>query len=265
MMPRILFAVIAVFWVVMNVLLWRTEFGSYGGQISVPPQLVWQKVLTAPDASALTIYQNGHRIGFCEFSTSVERAMAAMDDDNPPPEGLVSKNGYKIHVDGNVSLGDITNRMRFDGFLQFSSAKTWREIYLRLTVRGRGVEVHSLAAEKTVNFQVFNDGGHFERVITFADLQNPNALLNQLGGAADGSPLGYLELPVLPSSLAGEGLHWEARRDRMLIGHEPVSTYRLETQVLGNPVVIYTSSLGEILRVELPGGVTAALDEWTKQ
>jgi hypothetical protein len=48
------------------------------------------------------------------------------------------------------------------------------------------------------------------------------------------------------------------------IGHEQVTAYRLETSVLDHPVVIYVSSLGEILRVELPGGVTALLDEWNK-
>ena len=49
-----------------------------------------------------------------------------------------------------------------------------------------------------------------------------------------------------------------------MIGREPVSVYRLETQVLQNKIVIYVSTLGEILRVELPGGITAALDDWNK-
>jgi hypothetical protein len=48
------------------------------------------------------------------------------------------------------------------------------------------------------------------------------------------------------------------------IGQEPVSVYRLETRVFDHPIVIYTSTLGEILRVEVPGGLTATLDEWSK-
>ena len=48
------------------------------------------------------------------------------------------------------------------------------------------------------------------------------------------------------------------------MGREPVSAYRLETRVLDHPVVIDVSTLGEILRIELPGGLTATLDEWSK-
>jgi len=40
-----------------------------------------------------------------------------------------------------------------------------------------------------------------------------------------------------------------------------VSAYRLETRVLAHPIVVYVSTLGEILRVELPGGITTTLDE----
>ena len=53
--------------------------------------------------------------GFCEFSTSVEQEMAKLDEDRPPPEGLVARAGYQIRLDGNISLGDFTNRVRFDG------------------------------------------------------------------------------------------------------------------------------------------------------
>jgi hypothetical protein len=59
-------------------------------------------------------------------------------------------------------------------------------------------------------------------------------------------------------------VNWEAHRDRLTIGHEPVTAYCLETRVLDHPIVLYVSTLGEILRVELPGGMTAALDEWNK-
>jgi hypothetical protein len=48
------------------------------------------------------------------------------------------------------------------------------------------------------------------------------------------------------------------------MGREAVSAYRLETRVLDYPIVIDVSTLGEILRVELPGGVTGTLDEWSK-
>ena len=122
MIPRVTFLSIAAFWVAMNVLLWRAEYGSRGSGIPVPVDLVWRKILTAPDASSLTVYQDGQKTGFCEFSTSVEQAMAALDEDKPPPEGIVARAGYQIRFDGNVSLGEFTNRLNFDGRIQFSSA-----------------------------------------------------------------------------------------------------------------------------------------------
>ena len=61
-------------------------------------------------------------MGYCEFSTGVGQQMAALDEDRPPPEGLVARAGYQIHLAGNVALGDFTNRLKFDGARPFSTA-----------------------------------------------------------------------------------------------------------------------------------------------
>jgi hypothetical protein len=262
MVPRVTLFLVTAFWVTMNVLLWRAEYGSQGGEISVPVDLVWRKILTAPDVSALILYQDGRRAGFCQISTSVEQAMAALDENTVPPEGLVAQSGYQIHLNGNMNFGAITNRVRFDGRLQFSPARAWRELDLKVSTRDAAVDIHSAAAEQTVRFKIASDGANFERVLNFADLQNPSALLRMLGGGlAD-----ELDLPVIPSppAAAAGSIKWEAHRDRMMIAREPVTVYRLETRVLDHPIVLDVSSLGEILRVDLPGGVTALLDEWNK-
>ena len=266
MVPSVTFFLIAAFWVTMNVLLWRAEYGSHGGEISVPVDLVWRKILTAPDVSSLTIYQGGRKAGFCQISTSVEQAMATLDENTVPSEGLAARSGYQIHFNGNISLGAITNRVRFDGRLQFSSTRAWRELNLKVSMRDAAVDIHSVAAEQMVRFKITSDGANFERVLSFADLQNPNALLRTLGGGFGGGLADELDLPVIPSSPAAvaDTVKWEAHRGRIMIAHEPVTVYRLETRVLDHPIVLNISSLGEILRVELPGGVTALLDEWNK-
>jgi len=61
-----------------------------------------------------------------------------------------------------------------------------------------------------------------------------------------------------------DSIKWEAYRDRIMIAHEPATAYRLETRVLDHPIVLHISPLGEILRAELPGGVTATLDQWNR-
>ena len=250
----------------MNFLLWRTEYGSHGGEISVPADLVWRKILTAPDSSTLTVYQNGERTGFCEFSTSVEQEMAKLDEDRPPPEGIVARAGYKIRLVGNVSFGEFTNRMKFDGSVQFSSARAWRELNLRLSMHGVVVEIHSLATNQTVHLKITGNGSSIGREFTFADLQNPGTVLRAFGGNFGGGLFGGFEMPAVPpaSALAQKSLHWDARRERLMLGREPVTAYRMETRALGNQIVIYISTLGEILRVEFPGNMVATLDEMNK-
>ena len=263
MIPRVTFLSIAAFWVAMNLLLWRSEYGSRGSGIPVPVDLVWRKVLTAPDTSSLTVYQDGQKTGFCEFSTSVEQAMAVLDEDKPPPEGIVARAGYQIRFDGNVSVGEYTNRLTFDGRIQFSSSRAWRELNLKLSSHGAAVEIHSAATNQTIHLKITGDGAVIERDFTFADLQNPNTLLHTFAGDFGGGLLGDLDLPAVPQTptALASSLRWEAHHDRLRVGREPVSAYRLETRVLDHPIVIYVSTLGEILRVELPGGMTAVLDQ----
>jgi len=266
MSSRILFLSIAAFWATMNFLLWRAEYSSHGGGEPVPVELVWRKILTAPDASSLSIYQHGERSGFCEFSTSVETEMAKLDEDKPPPEGIVARAGYQIRLNGNTSLGDFTNRLRFDGRLQFSAKRQWRELNLKVSSHLGTVEIHSVATNENFHLKITGNGLNADTTVRFSDLQNPSALLHSLAGNFGGNFLGGFDLPGLPqdTSALAQNIRWAAHRDRLMIGHDPVSVYRLETQVLQNKLVIYVSTLGEILRVELPGGITAALDNWGK-
>ena len=199
----------------MNVLLWRSEYGSRGSGIPVPVDLVWRKILTAPDISSLTVYQGGQKIGFCQFSTSVEQAMAALDEDKLPPEGIVKRAGYQIRFDGNVSVGDFTNRFTFNGRIQFSSRRAWRELNLKLSSHADAVEIHSVATNQTVHLKITGDGAVIEREFTFADLQNPNTLLRAFAGDFGGGLLGDAGLvPPFrkPRPRSAEGLRWEAHQ-----------------------------------------------------
>lgn len=249
----------------MNILLWRAEYGPQSGGDPVPVDFVWRKILTAPDVSSLSVYQNGRKTGFCEFSTGVEQEMAKLDENTPPPANVIARAGWQIRLDGNVSLDNFTNRLRFDGRLQFFPPDAWRELNLKVSTRDATVGIHSIATNQTVALEITTDGATDLRVLTFADLQNPNTLLREFSGDSGGWPGGF-ELPELQQTSAAlvQSIHWAARRERLTVGREPVSVYRLETRFLQNKIVIYVSTLGEILRVELPGGITAALDEWNK-
>jgi hypothetical protein len=264
MTARLTFLGLAVFWLTMNVLLWRVEFGSRGGDTPVPLALVCRKILTAPDASSLTVYQNGERMGYCEFSTSIGREMASMDADKPPPEGLVKHAGYQVHIAGNVSFGGFTNRLKFDGHLQFSSSRQWRELGLKIVSHQAVVEIHSLATNQSVHFKITSDGAVLERDLTFADLQNPRSIARAFMGNFADVLLGPMDLPGIVSASSMQNLEWNASRTRVKIGAEYVPIYRLEATVLGRNVSVDVSTLGEVLRIDLPGNITARIDEWTR-
>jgi len=90
---------------------------------------------------------------------------------------LPPRAGYQIHLNGSTSIGEITNRLKFDGRLQFSSAQNWRELNLKISTRAVTVGIHSLATNQTVAVEFAADGSTNLRVFTFADLQNPGTLL----------------------------------------------------------------------------------------
>lgn len=261
---RLTFLGIAVFWVTMNALLWRAEYGSLGGDTPVPFELVWKKILTAPDPSSLSVYQNRERMGYCEFSTSVGQQMAALDDDKPPPEGLVANAGYQVHIAGNIALGDFTNRLKFDGRVLFQNTRDWQEFHFKITSRLSAVELTSQASNQIVHVKIFNDGEAIERDLPFADLQKPDKILRLFVGNFADSLLGFVDLPGLPTGADPGAVTWDARRTRVKIGTELVPVYRLTTSALGRDVTVDVSTLGEILRVNLPGEFSARVDDFSR-
>jgi hypothetical protein len=263
MYARLTFCMIAAFWLTMNVLLWNIEFGARGGDTPVPAALVWHKILTAPDASSLSVYQNGERMGYCEMSTGVGQQMAAFDEGKPPAEGFSTRGGYQLHLAGNISLGDFTNRLKFEGRLQLDRQRQWEDLALKITARQAIIEIHSLATNQTAHVKLSNAGVPcLERDVAFSDLQDPAALLRALGGSGD--YFGAFALAGILPEAGAQKVEWEARRTRVKIGSELVPVYRLETSVLGRPVIMDVSVLGEILRVQLPGDISARIDEWSK-
>ncbi len=261
---RLTFLAIILFWGTMNVLLWRTEYGSLGGDTPVPFALVWRKILTAPDASSLSVYQNRERMGYCEFSTSVGQQMATLEDDKPPPEGFAAKAGYQVHLAGNIALGDFTNRLKFDGRVRFKNTRDWQEMHFKISSRLASVELTSVASNQVVHLKIINDEVLTERDLPFSDLQNPATLLRVYLGSFADTVLGMVDLPVLPAGDTGQKMAWDARRTRVKIGTEFVPVYRLTTSALGHEITVDVSTLGEVLRVNLPGGIIASIDDLSR-
>jgi len=265
MASRLSFFLIAAFWLAMNALLWRSEFGGrHQPGAAVPARVVWQKMLSAPDNSSLDISHHGKKIGFCRWAPNVGEELAtgkrAVEDF--APEGMVKKpSGYSIDLEGNFSLPDFTNRLRFDLSLVLGTNQAWREFDLRLAMRPVSWRLHSRAADRTLIFKSEEVAGQTEKVIRFDDLNNPARLLQQFVGPLlplSGEALG---LPMTPSTNPSPdlGLVWEAFNDWLKIGSTNVRVYRLQTRALDKyEIRIFVSRVGEILRVELPDSVALA-------
>ena len=258
MANRLFFSLVALFWVVMNILLWRAEFG--GGRefgSAVPTGVVWNKILTAPDDSRLEISLNGRRIGYCHWSANAGEDLTARRVAREElPEGMVPQLGrYTIDLEGNILPSQPTTRVRFNLHLDFATDHAWREVSVRVATRPAVWTLHSAAAEETLDLKYEDEAGKWSRTIGFGDLRDPRKLVEEFAGPFSLPLLGPLAALDRPEKLA-LGLNWEARNDWLGIGHSQVRVYRLEAPLLDRfRVVVIVSRVGEILRVELPNGL----------
>jgi hypothetical protein len=266
MISRITLILVTAFWVTMNILLWRAEYGQRGSAgSSVPADVVWRKILTAPDSSSLAILHHGKKVGFCHWITSIGEQLSQIQEDSGSPEGMVSRiMGYRLQLEGNVSSDKAGNRIRFESALTLTTNQVLQDFNLRIILRPTVLEVHSSAAEQRVRFNIDDGEEKFQRVIKFSELHNPQALVRELAGPAAGGLLNNFGMvgAQVPSTALNTNLKWEGREDSMRIGHSPVRTYRLQTRVLDKyQITIFVSRVGEILRVELPDEVVLVNDQ----
>src|SRR6185436_3405606 len=129
---------VTAFFLTMNVLLWRSEYGARGRLgAPLPSETVWEKVLTSPDNSFLEIRHKGVKIGRAHWAASISEAPAAslLNTDEVPPEGMIKTvTGYSLDCDGTVSLEDLT-RVRFTCTTRFDTNQAWQEITIKISIK----------------------------------------------------------------------------------------------------------------------------------
>ncbi len=264
---KIYLLLVTSFFVTMNALLWRSEFGARGRLgMPLPPETVWEKVLTSPDNSFLEIRHKGVKIGRAHWTASINEAPAAslLNTDDAPPEGMVKTvTGYALDCDGTVSLEDLS-RVRFNCGIKFNTNQAWQEIVVKISIKPFTWEIHSSAVTETLRFTAEDDEGRREQSYLFRDLQSPEKIAKAFGGPLMPAMLAVAGLPMNrpiegkpanPSRLS-LGLGWEARNDWLKVGRTPIRVYRIEAKLFDRfRAVFFVSPVGEILRVELPDDV----------
>lgn len=267
MLSRIVFILITLFWLTMNVLLWREEFGSHPDIGSaVPVELVWQKILTAPDSSSLVVVHHGKRIGLCHWITGISKEWATVGEENVPAGMPRKVRGYELRLEGSAVTATLTNRVRFEGHLELAQNRQWRTLDARLALRPLAWKIHASAAEQTLQWTAEADGERFERVFKFSELQNPAALLRGIAGPLADELLAELDAPAPASPFApSPAVRWEAYEDHWRVGRTEMPVYRLQTRLLDRYLVrLLVSRVGEILQVELPNDLVLTNDQLTR-
>lgn len=249
----------------MNALLWRAEMAARpGGGSPVSPDLVWDRILTAPDESSLEIRQAGRKVGWVRWIPRIEEEAPAAAETSELPEGRVGRvTGYTIVLDGSVGVPETDQRYRFSGQFSFDRDKQWRAVTLRVTQRPQVWEVRADLREQTLTFQLGEDTATWEHRFAFAELAHPEALLAALGWPLPSGGLRTL-FPALrpgqgrPLSL---GVKWDTRSDWLPLGSARTRIFRVRAQLLDRyEVVLVLSRVGEIFRLELPGRLTLVND-----
>lgn len=262
---RLFLVLVTGFFLAMNVLLWRAEFSGHGPvRNPVSVESVWQKMVLAQDASALHILLDGKKVGYCQWRPDlVQRRRDGGPEDELAPEGLARHvAGYTIDLDGYVLLEDAV-RLRFNAGLTLETNFVWREMTVRLNLRPDAWEVHADAATRRFRVRIEEGGQHLERVFRFSDLENPQRIVRRLGGNEWLSALTALGVNANLSAATNllAALQWQAQRDRLPIGAARLPVYRLQARLLERyQAVCYVSQFGEVLRVELPGGIALVND-----
>ena len=259
MFNRLYFPLVTLFWIVMNVLLWRAEFGGgreFGSAVST--EVVWQKILTAPDDSTLEISLNGKKIGYCRWGANAgeELASGRISREDYLPEGMVKRlSHYTIDLEGNILPAPPAPRVRFNLHLVFATNHAWRELSLRVATRPSVWIIHTAAADETLDLRHEDETGKWTRTFTYQELRDPGQLVQELAGPLPWALPGAVVGLEQPKNLS-LGLKWEARNDWLKIGHSQARVYRLQAPLLDRyQVVVIVSRVGEIMRVELPNGL----------
>lgn len=265
---------VALFWVIMNVLLWRSEYGdssSLGS--SLPVELVWEKILETPDASGLEIRQHGEKIGYCRWTVIQETPI----DDASNSEVVVGQDeldgmieeilGYQIQLEGNLSAGAEGGRYLRFGFSTHleKDARTWTSADLRLGKKGNWLQLASEKGRDELKILHTYEGAQSEINFSFDDLKNPTALLQGLGLPLPwgGIPL-MTGLPQFNLEDLSMGVNWEGGSEFVTVAHTRVRVYYLRAKLLeGYSVNLMISRAGEILRAELPNDIVLINESFT--
>lgn len=252
MTSRIVFGLITLFWVIMNVLLWRSEIvGSAAGGSPVSLAVVLEKILTSPDPSTLEIRCQGQAAGFLHwYPDPGEELQTALSEDYVP-QGMVStERGLQVRLEGSVSPPALETHLRLDLELTLDAQRAWKTVSFRGGNRQAQVTVNIDQPEQRLDWRVQTGDYTLEHQVDLRETLDPQKLLGPVGKTL--APF----LSTLPGDLTlADNLEWDARLDWMPFGSSRIRIYRVKIRWQDRyEATLLVNRAGELLRVDLPGG-----------
>jgi len=252
MASRIALAAAALFWGVMNALLWQAEWGGrFSADSGISPELVWRRLLDSPDASVLSIRHQGRPIGTLEWHPSVLEAPQAGSTN--AIEGMVSApTGHHLRVAIRFS-GEHTplDRLMILGNIDLSASNTLDRLQVRVDQRPRSWEIQTEAGSDRVRL-VYEEGRR--RFDQSFETKNAAALRLMAAPYLAVLPAGLIpeEAWTRPESLS-RSVTLETGSDGLQVGRSRLKVHRVTARLPGQlEATAFISRAGEILKVQLP-------------
>jgi len=271
-----------VFWLVMNLLLWRSEYGGGVSGNPLPVENVVSRILETPDPSELDIYLGEEKKGSCRWmvvQVGEKDMVAAQNDQDGDVDleaaemaGLIKDiHAYAISLDGQLQWEDQPRRIRFMIQLDLSSDRQWVSLDGKVGMAGTWVHIHARRSEETFAIELDEQGAQTARIHwSFDELMDPEAALAKLTSMSGLPPvavsmiLGSVKslpnmmvagMPAYPSSEAGFAT-WNAASDWLNVAHSRMRVYRIDGPYEEDlPFKVTINRAGEILLVDLPRGL----------
>ncbi|MCF7669154.1 MAG: hypothetical protein K9N48_05195 [Verrucomicrobia bacterium] len=243
----------------MNGLLWRAEFSSSQSGYQVPPKMVWEKVITAIDNSFLIIRQGKEEIGYCRWTVNSKAGMAVNEmasDTYRPDETPTEVEQYTVDVETSIDNVFQDQNLKAKLNIVFSGDRAWEEFELRINIPPAGfLLARGKAGDEKIEVRFQMGSVQWSRKLTIEQLLNPENIFNQMLPIPGNDSLKSLN-PSRLKQTAGQ-LQWRARQDWVEIGGTRARVYRLETTSQEQyKITVLVSRAGEILKAQLPGGLT---------
>ncbi len=252
---RIALGFITVFWLLMNFLLWRAEYGGGRETVSeVPVEMVARRVITSADRSSLTIQHQGQRIGQLQWVPSIlEEEQDGRSGSNFEPEGMVRRaSGYLLETDLSLNGEEPSSRWRVVARVELETNLVWRSLDIKVIQRPRSWQFRVKSGEDAVHVRSEEGRSVSEQVFTVADLRQWSSLIAPLKGFL---PPGF-DLNHPSASIAsgpGSALRWTAGDDWFRVGRQRIRAYSVHARLMDRfDITIFVSRAGELLKINLP-------------